>query len=118
MKDIKCPLCGGSFELFEEAISTYLYQCLDCPLASAVSGTKNGALENAEELISKFPPIMRLQVNDIIAYSSRYGQGINNAQVYEIFHDKNVISTSRGYCTPADVFKWPWELEQKGGAEQ
>ena len=64
MKNLKCPLCGGSFELFEEGANIYLYQCLDCPLASSVSYTEKGALENAKELISKFPPIMRIHQGD------------------------------------------------------
>lgn len=127
----KCPLCGETPQFATKDIDEIeVCQILcKCGLATEVNeywlNPKDDPEEDElrawkdwEKLVSKFPPLMRLQVNDIITYSSRYGQGINNAQVYEIFHDKNVISTSRGYCTPADVLKWPWELEQKGGAEQ
>ena len=111
----KCPLCGGSFELFEEGANIYLYQCLDCPLASSVSYTEKGALENAKELISKFPPIMRLNVGDNLTY---FGTSDFVTVVRKDMESCEIqIETPEGelyIIEPKDVHKWPWELEQKG----
>ena len=116
MKNLKCPLCGGSFELFEEGANIYLYQCLDCPLASSVSYTEKGALENAKELISKFPPIMRIHQGDNLKLDFEddiltvIGKDTDRCKIY--------LEDCKGnteIATPDDVEQWPWELEQKGG---
>lgn len=118
MKNLKCPLCGGSFELFEEGANIYLYQCLDCPLASSVSYTGKGALENAKELISKFPPIMRIHQGDNLKLDFEddiltvIGKDTDRCKIY--------LEDCKGnteIATPDDVEQWPWELEQKGDAE-
>lgn len=117
MKTLQCPLCGGSFELFEEGANIYLYQCLDCPLASSVSYTEKGALENAKELISKFPPIMRVWPGDKLQ--------VEDGSICEVINvNKNLamMDVRRGEGRPvftiADnhVIRWPWELDQKGGS--
>lgn len=114
MKKLKCPLCGGSFELFDEGISTYLYQCLDCPLASEVSCTEDGALENAEELVSKFPPIMRVQKGDKIIYFNNMYHRQGGVVMGVDFTTMRILLEDGS--TPSEmVVKWPWELEQKGG---
>lgn len=118
MKNLKCPLCGGSFELFEEGANIYLYQCLDCPLASSVSYTEKGALENAKELISKFPPIMRIHQGDNLKLDFEddiltvIGKDTDRCKIY--------LEDCKGnteIATPDDVEEWPWELKQKGGDE-
>ena len=113
MKTPKCPLCGGSFELFEEGANIYLYQCLDCPLASSVSYTEKGALENAKELISKFPPIMRVWPGDKVKlYEDRHPKKIIGKNA-----DRGILylETASGPPEPVrqdDVELWPWEIEQ------
>ena len=118
MKNLKCPLCGGSFELFEEGANIYLYQCLDCPLASSVSYTEKGALENAKELISKFPPIMRIHQGDNLKLDFEddiltvIGKDTDRCKIY--------LEDCKGnteIATPDDVEEWPWELKQKGGQQ-
>lgn len=113
MKTLRCPLCGGSFELFEEGANIYLYQCLDCPLASSVSYTEKGALENAKELISKFPPIMRLNQGDKLKFfNHQMRQKI--ASIEKVNLKAGWIKTNKGFARPDDVILWPWELKQEG----
>lgn len=116
MKTPKCPLCGGSFELFEEGANIYLYQCLDCPLASSVSYTEKGALENAKELISKFPPIMRLNQGDnvLIWLSDDIYTVLGTDLEAGKIHLQDVYGDADSYY-PTNIKKWPWEFEQKGG---
>lgn len=117
METYKCPLCGGSFELFEEGANIYLYQCLDCPLASSVSYTEKGALENAKELISKFPPIMRIWPGDKLVYSgSIYPVTIvsKDLDLCKITVRDYAGDTFIIYCD--EVEQWTWELEQKVGS--
>lgn len=118
MKTLRCPLCGGSFELFEEGANIYLYQCLDCPLASSVSYTEKGALENAKELISKFPPIMRLGQGDNVMV--RFSDDTHTVLYTNVDRGKIYLQDVYGNALPYDVDEikqWPWELEQKGGQQ-
>lgn len=127
MKDIKCPLCGGNPEyILDEGDGHCEYAgCPKCGLYAAPSWGDWNCNPNEEDtwqrwrdLVSKFPSIMRVQVGDSITHISRYGERISYAQIHGINRDKCIIKTSRGVCTPDDVLKWPWELEQKGGTEQ
>lgn len=119
MKDIKCTLCGTNSEYFLHEIGTNPYyattaKLFGCPTCKVGFNYPDGW----KEYVSKFPPIMRLQLGDSISYLTRYGERVNNAKVHEINRDNCVIQTSRGTCRPDDVLKWPWELDQKGGNEQ
>lgn len=108
MKTFKCPICGGSFELFEEGANIYLYQCMDCSLASSVGYTEKEALEEAEKLISQFPPIMKVEVGDriIVDKESKKIQGVDV--------NKGIIWTGvLEYIIPSEVDKWPWDLENR-----
>lgn len=112
MKTLRCPLCGGSFELFEEGANIYLYQCLDCPLASSVSYTEKGALENAKELISKFPPIMRVWPEDTVVWKNKPVVVLDK----DVQEGELVVINWQGrkFLLPHHAIeKWPWELKQQ-----
>lgn len=112
MKTLRCPLCGGSFELFEEGANIYLYQCLDCPLASSVSYTEKGALENAKGLISMFPPIMRVWPEDTVVWKNTPVTILDK----DVQYGELLVINSQGrkFLIPhRAVEKWPWELKQQ-----
>lgn len=96
------------------------------------------AWKDWEKLVSKFPPIMRVQERDIIEYEETCDGDILNGRItlktvssrgetmlqvviidedgndYLDFNGKPEIDTICSF----QIRKWPWELEQKGGEEQ
>lgn len=73
MKDIKCPLCGEEMKLKSNVYGDkqqdlYYYECSNCPLATMLAGNVEDAEEVVKVLISKFPPIMQLNVGDSLTY--------------------------------------------------
>lgn len=111
MKTPKCPLCGAPFEYYEEEYYCFC-QCSACLLACEGDVTIADAWKNVEQLISKFPPVMRIHPGDKLIY-------FNN-----MYHRQGGIVMGRdpitmriqledGSTTPEMVIKWPWELEQK-----
>ena len=124
MKDIKCPRCGGKPEYIEFGCGdgeSDLIQC-NCGLCTPAGSYPNGE-ENCwkdwEKLISKFPPIMRVNAGDNLTY---FGTSDFVTVVRKDMESCEIqIETPEGelyIIEPKDVHKWPWELEQKGGAEQ
>lgn len=64
MKTLKCPLCG---EELAPSVKRYgfEYACWKCKWqTSSLCASEQGAKEAAQKLISKFPPIMRLNQGD------------------------------------------------------
>ena len=81
---------------------------MDCSLASSVGYTEKEALEEAEKLISQFPPIMKVEVGDriIVDKESKKIQGVGV--------NKGIIWTGvLEYIIPSEVDKWPWDLENR-----
>lgn len=143
MKDIKCPLCGGKPEYIEFECEDGEYDLIQCncglctPAGSYPNGEEN-CWKDWEKLVSKFPPIMRVQERDIIEYEEMCDGDILNGRVtlktvssrgetmlqvviidedgndYLDFNGKPEIDTIYSF----QIRKWPWELEQKGGEEQ
>lgn len=79
--------------------------------------TPQEAAEAWNELVSKFPPIMRLKPGDLI----KIRKLPDNFFVIKTDVEKGVIraGSTYGYSmsyVPEDVEQWPWELEQKGGS--
>lgn len=66
MKTPKCPVCGNEMQLQSDEICSgyytplYYYECIGCPLATTPADTAKDAENQIKELISKFPPIMRV----------------------------------------------------------
>lgn len=116
MKDIKCPLCGNPLKLstIENKGKLHFYACYKCNYQLRMSPHKDFALEYAKAFVSLFPPIIRLKPGDKIMI------GIEHliAEVVSADLTQSKIYTLDGYAYLCDVVKWPWELEQKGGAEQ
>lgn len=127
MKDIKCPLCGGKPEyILEEGDGHCEYAgCPKCGLYAAPSWGDWNCNPNEEDtwqrwrdLVSKFPPIMRVQVGDNLTYfgTSDFVTVVRkDAESCEI-----QIETPEGelyIIEPKYVHKWPWELEQKEGGK-
>ena len=114
MKDIKCPLCGVSLQFFPDLheIAMGRIGCPNCDWTTLL-GFEETVWEEAEKIISKFPPIIRLKPGDKIMI------GIEHliAEVVSADLTQSKIYTLDGYAYLCDVVKWPWELEQKGGQQ-
>lgn len=124
MKDIKCPLCGENPEyILEEGDGHCEYAgCPKCGLYAAPSWGDWNCSPNEEDtwqrwrdLVSKFPPIMRLNVGDSLTY---FGTSDFVTVVRKDMESCEIqIETPEGelyIIEPKDVHKWPWELERKG----
>lgn len=125
MKTLKCPLCGNEMQLRSDEVCSgyyvqlYYYECIGCPLATTPVDTTKEAENQIKDLISRFPPIMRVWPGDKLQ--------VEDGSVCEVINvNKNLamMDVRRGEGRPvftiADthVIRWPWELEQEGGTEQ
>lgn len=128
MKDIKCPLCGGKPEyILDEGDGHCEYAgCPKCGLYAAPSWGDWNCSPNEEDtwqrwrdLVSKFPPIMRVKVGDKVEVLETGNKSLIS-EVRQVRVKQGVIAVigSRRLYNTIDVFRWPWELERKGGAEQ
>lgn len=125
MKTPKCPLCGKEIVLqnnvYDEDFFTgrytqmYYYECISCPLATTPVDSAKEAENQIKDLVSKFPPIMRVWPGDKLQ--------VEDGSVCEVINvNKNLamMDVRRGEGRPvftiADthVLRWPWELEQEG----
>lgn len=127
MKTFKCPLCGETPEyILDEGDGHCEYAgCPKCGLYAAPSWGDWNCSPNEEDtwqrwrdLVSKFPPIMRVNIGDKITYF-----GLPDDVVTVIKKNMETCQMKVRYpegetyiLTPEDVGKWPWELEQKGGS--
>ena len=117
MKTPKCPVCGNEMQLQSDEICSgyytplYYYECIACPLATTPADTAKDAENQIKELISKFPPIMRVWPEDTVVWK--------NTPVTIL--DKDVPcgellvinSQGRKFLIPHHAIeKWPWELER------
>lgn len=120
----KCPLCGFEMRLQSDAFyddgytRMYYYECLNCPLATTPADTAKEAENQIKDLISRFPPIMRVWPGDKLQ--------VEDGSVCEVINvNKNLamMDVRRGEGRPvftiADthVLRWPWEIERKGGQQ-
>jgi len=117
MKTPKCPVCGNEMQLQSDEICSgyytplYYYECIGCPLATTPADTAKDAENQIKELISKFPPIMRVWPEDTVVWK--------NTPVTIL--DKDVPcgellvinSQGRKFLIPHHAIeKWPWEIKQ------
>lgn len=128
MKTFKCPLCGKEMQLqsdvYDEDLYTgnytrmYYYECINCPLATTPADSAQEAENQIKDLISRFPPIMRVWPGDKVKlFGDRrvrkvIGKNANRGILY--------LETASGPPEPVrhdDVILWPWEIEQKGGQQ-
>lgn len=125
MKTLKCPLCGGVPQLTTKQIDEIeVCQILcECGLGTEVNEywldpkddpeeDELRAWKDWEKLVSKFPPIMRVQEGDLIAVHT--GNAIKIQKIKAINKENFLLQTSIGIVYIDAVLKWPWELEQKG----
>lgn len=130
MKTLKCPLCGGVPQFATKQIDEIeVCQILcKCGLATEVNEywlnheddpeeDELRAWKDWEKLVSKFPPIMRVNVGDKLHFINRSLMNQYYAVVTDVDTNDSYIRTDKGTCRPDDVLKWPWELEQKGGQQ-
>ena len=120
MKDIKCPLCGTNSEYFLCEIGTNPYyattaKLFGCPTCKIGFNHPDGW----KEYVSKFPPIMRLRQGDnvLVWLSDDIHTVLGTDLASGKIHLQDVYGDADSY-PPDGIKKWPWELEQKGGAEQ
>lgn len=70
MKKLKCPLCGKEMQFRSDEVCSgyytqlYYYECIGCPLATTPVDTAKEAENQIKDLISRFPPIMRVWHGD------------------------------------------------------
>lgn len=125
MKTLKCPLCGNEMQLRSDEVCSgyyvqlYYYECIGCPLATTPVDTTKEAENQIKDLISRFPPIMRVWRGDkLVCSGSIYPVTIVSL---DIDLCKITVRNDAGdafiiYCEEVD--QWPWELEQKGGSHE
>lgn len=128
MKTPKCPLCGKEMQLqsdvYDEDLYTgnytrmYYYECINCPLATTPADSAQEAENQVKDLMSLFPPIMRLKPGDPIKIKKLPDNFyVINADVERgLIHAFSTYDYSMFYH-PEVVDKWPWEIEQKGDGE-
>jgi len=127
-------LCGGTFDLFSDLYdwdsscgnynSVHRYVCDKCGLTSFWDTTEKGALKELKELINRFPPIMRVQEEDVILCYSGCGECLAKVKKKCKGKNKNIylkveflgIGDNYGVY-PYQIIKWPWELKQEGGQQ-
>lgn len=118
-KKVYCPLCKVEMvhEELNEEEGTYLFlSCPICklstyPILSYYSSETdwNEVVEDAEKLISKFPPIMRLNVGDKVSGTTMTGKSRVGATVEEVHGTKGFVLTDKGMFTQHGIEKWPWD---------
>lgn len=115
MKTLQCPICGGELA---SAVTRYGfgYACWKCKWKTAsFNPTEQIAKEAIQNLISKFPPIMRIWPGDNLKLDFEddiltvIGKDTTRCKIY-LENCYGNIETA----TPDDVDQWPWELERKG----
>lgn len=116
MKTLKCPLCG---EELAPSVQRYgfEYVCWKCKWQTAsLCPTEQGAKKAAQKLISKFPPIMRLNQGDnVLIWLSDDIYTVLGADLEAgKIHLQDVYGDADSYY-PTNIKKWPWEFDQKGG---
>lgn len=119
MKEVKCPLCDQEIKAFvcPEAEDLWKAGCFTCQWETTfTSTTKQKALQKAEEFISKFPPIMRVQIGERVKVED-YGEILFTIESKDIknfkLYFKDIDIGFPDCCYAEDVSEWPWELEQK-----
>lgn len=125
MKELKCPLCGTPLKAIRgydvQGITTdWVAGCYNCFFQSShFCKTKKACIEDMDRLVSLFPPIMRVQAGDKLTYFGTSDIVTVIGKDLETCEIKIEYPTGDRYILePKDVSKWPWELKQKGGAEQ
>ena len=122
MNTPKCPLCGNEMQLqsdvYDEDLYTgyytrmYYYECIECPLATTPVDSAQRAEHQIKDLISKFPPIMRVQVGDTVVWKHTPVTILDK----DVQYGELLVINSQGskfLLDPPDIEKWPWELEQQ-----
>lgn len=128
MKKFRCPLCGSNFGLQSDLYCydhhvegyepVYYFLCEDCSLNTTFVRSEEDAIEEAEMLISMFPPLWRVRPGDKLQ--------VEDGSICEVINvNKNLamMDVRRGEGRPvftiADthVIRWPWKLEQEEDAE-
>lgn len=113
MEHGKCPVCGASLDYFLQEIGTNPYysttaKLFGCPTCRVGFNSRNEWIE----YVSKFPPIMRVEVGDkLIYYDALYERQGGIVQHIDRFSMK-ILMKSGDYPTSDRIIKWPWEIEQ------
>lgn len=119
MKTLQCPLCGNEltsiFRMTKTGSLKNKYGCLLCGWETfELRKNENLAWKDAEEFISKFPPIMRVWPGDEVLWGNTPVTVLDK----DIQCGELMVINSKGnkYIIEQHVIeKWPWELKQKGG---
>lgn len=130
MKNIECPLCGGVPQFATKQIDEIeVCQILcKCGLATEVNeywlNPKDDPEEDElrawkdwEKLVSKFPPIMRVQVGDRIRHVYQFNPYRGTPRIVEEVNVQEWWIRATGnkpILRPNEITTWPWELEEKG----
>ena len=91
--------------------------CPNCDWTTLL-GFEETVWEEAEKIVSKFPPIMRLRQGDnvLVWLSDDIHTVLGTDLVSGKIHLQDVYGDADSY-PPDGIKKWPWELEQKGGQQ-
>lgn len=117
MKTLKCPLCGNEMQLQSDEICSgyyaplYYYECIGCLLATTPADTAKDAENQIKELISKFPPIMRVWPEDTVVWKNTPVTILDK----DVQYGELLVINSQGskfLLDPPDIEKWPWEIKQ------
>ena len=116
MKELKCPLCGKGVKAVRSSGNTPEWRagCFECMWGTALfASTKQGALQEADELISKFPPIMRVRVGDKVIRNGGGAYKIEevNLEDMSLFVVNTEEKRDALWLNQDEVALWPWEFD-------
>ena len=128
MKTPKCPLCGNEMQLqsdvYDEDFFTgeytriYYYACIRCPLATTPVDPAKEAENQIKDLISRFPPIMRVWPGDKVKlFGERRARRIIGKNAGRGVLYLETVSGPPDPVRQDDVILWPWELNRKEGQQ-
>lgn len=118
MKTHQCPICGSKRTFLDIIPQGYQYICTQCGLCALRQFTPQEAAEAWNELVFKFPPIMRLgQGDNVLIWLSDdiytvLGTDLEAGKI----HLQDVYGDADSYY-PTNIKKWPWELNRKEGQQ-
>lgn len=118
MKTHQCPICGSKRTFLDIIPQGYQYICTQCGLCALRQFTPQEAAGAWNELVFKFPPIMRVHQGNNLKLD--FNDDILTVIGKDTDRGKLYLENCRGdveIATPDDVDQWPWELNRKEGQQ-
>ena len=114
MKTHQCPICGSKRTFLDIIPQGYQYICTQCGLCALRQFTPQEAAEAWNELVFKFPPVMRVWPGDKVKlFGERRARRIIGKNAGRGVLYLETVSGPPDPVRQDDVILWPWELNRK-----